>query len=204
MSRHRRYPYDDMIYSTEHRYKFPELYARIGHRFDVADRDWTEFCDWCKSPICIYETVRDVGQNLLDKGISVTRNLCDKASLLGFLVAYSVNRPHLVQQKIDQLSRDLRELESRYPIEKFRVRKLWPKLENKLYTLNPEDWWEGVALMHRGHHEGCIQARQQFPVRLDRLASHAARNPLFAGQLFFPECLSQSEIEENASVDLAK
>ena len=92
MSQHRRYG-EDYAYSEAHRKELPLLYSRIGHRLDLCDRDWTEFCHWCKEPLGIYELVRDVGQDLNDKATTVTRRLAKLATRPAFLAAWRVERP---------------------------------------------------------------------------------------------------------------
>ena len=64
---------EDLTYSIWHMEQFPSAYERIQHRFVQADRDFTEFCHYCSDPLAIIETVRDIGQDLLDKSVTVTR-----------------------------------------------------------------------------------------------------------------------------------
>ena len=59
---------EDLAYAEEHRLRLPELYIRTGHRCDMADRDWTEFCNHCKQPIAIIETMMDKDRNLIGQG----------------------------------------------------------------------------------------------------------------------------------------
>src|SRR5215471_14217129 len=92
---------DDYAYGEDHRLVLPKFYRRVGHRLDMADRDWTEFCYYCREPLEIYELVRDRGQNLRDKGVSVTTKLGRRSRLPAKLVAYQVDRPQDVEERID-------------------------------------------------------------------------------------------------------
>jgi hypothetical protein len=165
----------DLTYGEEHRRALPELYGRIGHRLDMADRDWTEFCHYCKQPLAIMEEVQDRGQDLLDKGISVTRHLAMAARLPGFLFAWRTERPPEVQRQIDALNERLRSLEELYPIIGFRVRELLPPGQ-PILELTPAQWWEHVRIIHRRHHLDC----PRLPEAVSRLAVFraAVRHPL--------------------------
>ena len=170
MARSRRYG-DDVAYAEEHRWRMRELYKRIGHRIDVADRDWTEFCHHCKEPIAIIEQVRDVGQNILDKATTVTRRLAQRADVPAFLMAWRVERTAEVQAEIDRLMARAMELQTSSPITMFRVRQIYPVGPLKLETLEPDDYWRHVYMLHREHHSTCAraEANREIPVNGDRL-----------------------------------
>jgi hypothetical protein len=178
MSQRRRY-IDDIAYSEAHRHALPELYERIGHRLDVADRDWTEFCHHCKEPLAVIETVRDVGQDIRDKATTVTRRLANRAQLRAWLVAWRVERPEAVQRRIDELGRELLALQAAHPIVSFKVRELCPP--GKVIELSPREWWEHVLLVHRTHHKVCLDAKRrgELPVHAVRLQSAQHRSPIW-------------------------
>lgn len=170
MSRSERYNARDLTYSAWHR-TIPELYPhRVGHRADVADRDWTEFCHYCKQPLAIYEEVRARGQDLRDKGTYVTRNLAARAALRAWYLAYHVDRPPEIEQQITELHRELRSLEAQYPIIKFTARELAPIL-GPFIEYTPIEWAELILVMHRSHHERCERANLQEPVNSPRLVA---------------------------------
>jgi hypothetical protein len=157
MAQHRRY-FDDVSYGEAHRYALPALYKRIGHRLDTADRDWTEFCHYCKKPLSTIETVRDVGQDVRDKATTVTRKIAEAAGLRGFLAAWRCVRPPEVEARINELGRELMELQTRYPITGFQVRELCPL--GDVVPLSPDEWWEVIAAIHRSHHDTCASAQR--------------------------------------------
>lgn len=184
MSR-RRYPGQDLTYSDDHRDALPFLYRRHGHRLDQADRDWTEFCHFCKEPLAIYEEVRDVGQDLMDKAVTVTRRLAVRAQLRAGVLAWRTDRPADVQHQIDELNREVRRLEALHPITGFRVRNLWPTKARSFIDLEPEEWWQWVLIIHRSHHRFCPAA--QHPdnrVRLYEFEEARGAHPLFDNVLF--------------------
>lgn len=185
MSQKRRYG-EDLTYAEEHRRALPELYGRIGHRLDLADRDWTEFCHFCKRPLALYEEVRDKGQNLFDKAATtVTRNVAGLARLDAFLLAWAIERPRAVDREIEELNRRLRVLEAAWPITRISVRQLVPVRDRHFESMPPE-WWRKVLIMHRKHHADCVLARKhgEFPVRRDRLAAAEEAHPLHRPALF--------------------
>lgn len=179
MSQRRRYG-EDLTYAEWHRAAFPELYGRIGHRIDMADRDWTENCHYCREPLLIVEEVRDRGQDLLDKGTSVTRRLAERANLPAALMAWRSDRPKEVDREINTLHARIRELEAGWPIVGFTVRYLRRRDSLRLHRLTPAEWLEWLAIQHREHHAQCEKANE-FPVRRDRLIAvrdaHALHEP---------------------------
>jgi hypothetical protein len=153
MSR-RRYFGTSHVYGEQHRYWLPELYPRTGHRHDMCDRDWTEFCHYCKTPLALFEEERDMGRDLDDKGTSVLRGVAGRAGLPAVLFAWKVDRPVEVDNQIRELNSELLELERRYPIVGFRARRLLPT-RSPLLTMSPLEWWRDIAVLHVGHHQQC-------------------------------------------------
>lgn len=180
MARSRRYG-EDLTYAEFHRNEFPELYGRVGHRIDMANRDWTEYCHYCKTPLALVEEVRDRGQDLRDKGVTVTRNVAARANLPAWLMSWSTDRPREVDREIEQLNTRIRELEARWPIVGFRVRNLRHR-GAPIQQLTPEEWLQTVAIWHREHHHVCVKAHE-YPVRPDGLLVAKDGNPLYAVDL---------------------
>lgn len=189
MSRSRKYG-EDLTYAEEHRVALPELYGRIGHRLDVLDRDWTEYCNHCKAPLALYEEVRDVGQDLRDKNTGRTRTLAARATLPAFLLPWRNERPRHVQIEVDRLNQRLRALEREYPIIGFTARPLHLGPGRRFVSLTPEQWWEQVLLLHRKHHERCPRAQRairegrEFPVRGAAMRITEWQHPLHVPSLF--------------------
>lgn len=176
----RRFAGMDLTYAEAHRRELPFLYRRIGHRLDTLDRDWTEFCHWCKEPLGLYEEFRDDGRNLNDKNTRLTRRVAERADLPAFLFAYRVDRPADVQREIDALNRRVFALQAQFPISGFRARQLRPQL-GPVLTMTPGQWWElGVLVLHRAHHATCPRARaHEIPVDLARLEEARNATPLW-------------------------
>jgi hypothetical protein len=182
MSRDRRYPGIDLTYSQAHRDELGWQYDRgngIGHRTKMIDRDWTEYCHWCMTPLALIEEVRIISdRQFADKQTKVTRVTAERARLPGFLVGWRTARPWDVQAQIDKLNTEVRDLEAAYPIVSFRARHLWPVLSPSV-DLEPPEWWEWLYLLHRDHHHACIRARRyEFPVRYDLMCDTFARHKL--------------------------
>lgn len=179
MSRRRKYG-EDLTYGEEHRRELGHLYQRVGHRLDMADRDWTEFCHWCKQPLAIFEEIqhRPRGRDLYDKATTVTEKLADSAGIGAALFEWRTERPVDVQAQVDELNGQLRELERTWPIIGFRARLLCPK--GPVVALEPEQWWLWVLAIHRDHHRLCTKAQQngEVTVRLDRLQAAVDLHPL--------------------------
>lgn len=175
MARSRKYG-EDLTYGEWHRHALVELYGRIGHRIDMADRDWTEYCHYCKAPLALIEEVRDRGQDLLDKGVSVTRGLAGLANIQAYLMAWRNERPKSIDQEINQLHNRIRELEARWPITGFTVRNLRRRISS-LERLTTEEWMEHLLLIHRQHHLICTRAGE-FPVKADRLLAAKSAHPM--------------------------
>lgn len=189
MSRRRVYG-EDLTYSEEHRLNLEFLYKRIGHRLHMGDRDWTEHCAFCREPLEMYEQVRDVGQDLRDKATTWTTRVAERAGLPSWVMAYRVERPEEVQRQIDQLNRRLRELERRYPIVEFKLRRLTNvdghRVRSREFrSVEPAAWWSWVYLIHRDHHRTCSSARGRVQeVATDLMYQSLHEHPLHDGRLF--------------------
>lgn len=178
MSQRRRYG-EDLTYAEAHRNALPELYGRVGHRLDMADRDWTEFCHWCKQPLALIELVRDVGQDLNDKATTVTRQLAERAMIRACLAGWRVDRPYEVQVEIDRLNQRLRQLEAAYPISGLIAKQIHPR-RGVLVEFSPADWWEQILVLHRNHHRYCpVASRREIPVHNGRLTDALHRSRLW-------------------------
>lgn len=173
---------EDLTYGEWHRNALPEAYGRIGHRIDMADRDWTEYCHYCKTPLALVEEVRDVGQNLLDKGVTVTRQLAAALNRPGYLMAWRTQRPREVDDEIDALNRRIRELEAAWPIVEFTIRSLRTR-NTKLEKVTPDIWLEKLLIIHREHHAECGRANE-WVVRKDKLLAVKDGNPIAEVTLF--------------------
>ena len=181
MARSRRF-LDDIAYSEEHRHRLPQLYGRVGHRLDMADRDFTEFCHHCKHPLMIQEQVWYRGQNLYDKGTTVTRKLAALANVPAYLMAYTLPRPREVQKEIDRRCAELMRLQTLHPITEFRMMPLHPSPgKRKMVMLSPEEYWNFIFLVHRDHHRNCPRAAAngERPVNEERLNDAKGRSELW-------------------------
>lgn len=179
MARRRQY-IEDIVYAEEHRNHLPNMYRRIGHRLYMADRDFTEFCYYCKAPIAIIELVRYIGQDLRDKGVTVTTQLARAASIRGAMVAYMVERPADVQNEIDNLGKRLMLLQTSYPISGFIVKSLNPAGHDFVRYDDPEQYWKWIYTLHREHHACCRTAKRcgEFPVNCAKLNDEIAGSKL--------------------------
>lgn len=181
MARSRKYG-EDLTYAEWHRNALPEKYGRIGHRIDMADRDWTEYCHYCKTPLALIEEVRDRGQDLLDKGTSVTRNLAAALKRPAYLMAWRSERPPEVDAEIEALHSRIRELEAQWPIVEFTIRPLLRRT-TRLMTVTPDEWLEHLMIIHREHHAECGRANE-WQVHRGRLVAAKDGNPLHEITLF--------------------
>lgn len=172
MPRSERYNARDLTYSAAHRLALPKMYARIGHRADACDRDWTEYCHYCWDPLGIYEEVRDRGQDLADKQTGVTVRLGAKALVPAGLIAWRTSRPDEVQARMDQLHRELRALEAAYPITGFTVRELWPA-RGSFEEIAPAEHWRRIAVLHAEHEAYCQRVPRLERQRLSRMRANA-------------------------------
>lgn len=162
MARRRKYG-EDLTAAEWHRLKLPVLYERNGHRLDMADRDWTEFCHFCKEPLGLWEEVIDRGQDLSDKATTVTRRLAERANLPALIVAPRTNRPPDVQAQIDDLHAEIRRLEALHPIIRFTVKRLTPT-PGEFLVFQPDEFAAEIYLLHRDHHQRCRRAQRSDPV----------------------------------------
>lgn len=181
MARSRRYG-EDLTYGEWHRAALPEKYGRIGHRIDMADRDWTEYCHYCKTPLALIEEVRDRGQDLLDKGVTVTRNLAVLANMPAYLMAWRNERPPEIDREINQLHARIRELEAAWPILEFTIRNLRTR-HSPLVKVSTDDWLEHLLILHREHHHECRRATE-WTVKSGRLLAVKDGHPLHEVTLF--------------------
>jgi hypothetical protein len=186
MSRDRRWPGEDLTYSQSHRELMHQLFSRgnhdVGHRTKMVDRDWTEYCHWCRTPLALIEEVRVLKsheQAFADKPTTMTEITAQLAGIPAFLVGWQNERPDNVQDEIDRLNKRIRDLEAAYPIVSFRARWLSPR--GPIVNLTPRQWWDWVYLLHRDHHGRCQRARRfEFPVRHDVMCDVFADHPLNA------------------------
>lgn len=155
MSRPRVHVHEDLSYSQWHRDYLPHLYVRRGHRFDVVDRDWSEFCHYCREPLALIETLRDVGQDITDKNTRQTVRWAEMAGKDAFIAAFQVPRPSEVQARIDALEREVRELENAYPITGFRTRQLYPRPASDVRQMTPVGWAKAIHDLHLRHYVVC-------------------------------------------------
>jgi hypothetical protein len=183
MSRRQKFMVDP-TYGLAHRDAFPSLWERKGHRTDMVDRDWTEYCQHCRQPLALFEELRDTGDNLKDKNTTVTRKLAEltEGHLQAVLFAWQVERDPEVQREIDELSRRLLKLYANSRIVGFRARRLTPN-GGPVVSLTPEQWWAWVANTHLDHHRVCAVARRNgaAPIDLARFQPMVDLHPLSGG-----------------------
>lgn len=150
----------DYAYGIAHMENFPRQYARIEHRFKLADIDWTEFCGYCHKPLMLVEMVRDTeaGIDIRDKSATVTGHLARGASIPAYALGVYVDRPREVQAEIDELNRRVLDITRQWPITRFRAQLRVPH-RGKVITCDPAEWWELVVLCHGEHHLECPKAR---------------------------------------------
>jgi hypothetical protein len=173
---------NDLTYAEEHRSHLPELYERTGHRLNMLDIDFIEYCHYCREPLMLVETVRDIGQNLMDKNYAITRSIAERAKLGAMILAWRVDRSPDVEERYTSLQRELRTIERTYPISNFKRRLILP-LSTSFDEVSPQDWWEEIRIIHHLHHRSCgnLAARRD-PKALElKFRGH----PLHNGDLFF-------------------
>jgi hypothetical protein len=149
----------------------------------MADRDWTEFCHYCKEPLAIVEEVIDRGQDLNDKATTVTRKLAERADIPAFLVAPSIPRSKEVQAELEALDARKRELEALHPISALTARQIAPQRTN-LVRYEPNGWARELLTLHRRHHALCSIAQQRGvePVHIPRLMDGMATSALWVAR----------------------
>jgi len=184
MARRRIYG-EDLTYAEWHRRELPVFYNRLGHRLDMADRDWTEVCHFCRAPLAVAEEVLDFGQDLRDKAVTITTKLGRRARVPALIFAPRIERPMQVQNRIDELNAEIRALESQHPMLYITARRLWPSpTDFEKYT--PREWAAEIYLLHRDHHSICARAQLQHPV-VDTARMRAAQD---ASRIWVPTQLS--------------
>jgi len=173
MARQRKFG-EDLAFAQWHRNKLTSLYKRIGHRLDLCDRDWTEFCHFCKEPLALIEEVVDRGQDLNEKSVRVTRRLAERSRTEAYLLAPRIERPTEVQNEIDALQERVLELQTKYPIAYFTIKELWPS-HGQLKRLEEMDCARFILSIHRAHHSRCRGAEFSGEHRVDHAALIAFR-----------------------------
>lgn len=188
---------EDLTYDEWHRVALPELYGRIGHRQDQANRDHTEFCHHCKQPLAVIEQVLDVGQDINDKATTVTRNLAAGADVFAVLLAVRIERPPEIQAEIDGLWQRLLEIYRAYLPVSFKAKQLWP-VRTRLHDFTPGEWAEQILILHRNHHLDCAKAHTngELPVHVRRLWVAKSRSGLWVPandqlSLWHPDTVAQ-------------
>lgn len=195
MARHRRFDTDN-TYGDWHRALMSPLYERIGHRVDMADRDWMEFCHFCKEPLLLVEEVRNLGQDLSDKGVSVTTKLARRSDVPAVLLAVTHDYPfdgqlhigphddpmdlHSAEAFIQRLKR---KIETEYPATKrvsgFVAQVLYPR-KSDFFEQTPSQWTQFVVSLHNHHlHNACAAGSDLTDQELDDLRSCQQSNPLW-------------------------
>ena len=179
---------EDLTYAEQHRHEFPEFFGRhLGHRFHQADRDWTESCCACREPLMLVEEQRGGPgfKDPLDKGLTITRRLAERANVEAWQVVWFSDRPIEVQNEIAHLGRRISQLEALHPIKHFEVRAIRRFTPRKMVPLTTRQWWDWVALRHRDHHENeCTRPGDLPAVRWDRFQSTLHAHPLHDGRLW--------------------
>lgn len=146
-----RYGTRDRAYSAWHRRNSTRRFVGLeqAQLLSLTDIDVMLFCEYdgpSREPLALVETARDVGQT--EKVASVTKNLAKRAHIPAYVVLY-------------QLSAKRNPADASQPdIERFRVKRLWPKPERKWRTLSPSEWADGL-----------LRIRQWATRRLDAAAN---------------------------------
>ena len=146
----------DLTYSAWHRRGSVRRFvgidrAQLLSMIDVDGAMYVEFDHEEKEPLALIEVARDVGQSF--KAATVVRRLAKRAQLPAYLVLYL---PGAAPNPADPEHRD---------IDRFRVRRLWPKPEEAWRELSPAEWATGL-----------VRIRAWAADRLDR---EAANDPNF-------------------------
>lgn len=130
----------DRSYSAWHRRNSTRRFVGIDRAqlLAMVDLDcslYVEYDDRSKEPLALVETARDVGQPF--KPATVTLALAKKAKLPCYVVLY---RPGKVANPADP----------RWPdIDRFRVRRLWPRPEGAWREISPEEWAHGLLRIRK-------------------------------------------------------
>ena len=131
MSQEERYGTRDMSYSAWHRRHSTERFVGIenARRLAMIDLDaslYVEYDDKTKEPIALMEIAADVGQD--HKTATVTRKLCIRAKIPGFIVLY---RTSDAKNPADDNYSD---------ISGFRIKLLYPFIDKTWRSMSPGEW----------------------------------------------------------------
>ncbi len=148
----------DRSYSAWHRRQSTRRFigiekAQLLSMIDLDGALYVEFDGETAEPLALIETALDRGQSR--KAATVTRRLAERAQVPAYVVLY---RPGVARNPADTSEPD---------IDRFRVRRLWPRPESAWRTLRPGEWARAL-----------VQIRTWAALRLDA----AAVNDAFWGQ----------------------
>lgn len=131
MTQEERYGQRDLTYSQWHRARSTGRYIGIERAQTLAmiDMDhtmWVEYDDETKEPLALIEEALDIGQSY--KCATVTENLARKSDLPALLVLWLPSaQPNPAAPECPD-------------IERFRVKRLWPKPESDWRELSPLEY----------------------------------------------------------------
>ncbi len=125
--------------------------AQLLSMIDLDGTLWIEYDNETREPLALIETARDVGQ--ARKSAGVTQRLAQRAGVPAYTVLYHVAP---MRNPADATAAD---------IDRFRVKRIWPKPEAAWRTLSPGEWAHGL-----------VRIRQWSSARLDQ---EAANDPQF-------------------------
>lgn len=125
--------------------------AQLASMIDLDACLFCEFDSVSREPLALIETAQDYGQGY--KAASVTKRLAQRASVPAYVLLYHLGP---VRNPADP---------AHWDIDKFRLKRLWPKPEHSWRTLSPGEW--ALAL---------LQIREWSAKRLD---AEAANDPLY-------------------------
>jgi len=131
VSQEERYGSRDMAYSAWHRRLSTRRYvgiekAQLLAMIDLDARLWVEYDDDTKEPLALIEIAQDVGQR--HKSATVTQKLAERAELPAFLALYRLAD---IPNPADEDWPD---------IDRFRVKRLWPRTEQEWRICTPNQW----------------------------------------------------------------
>jgi hypothetical protein len=155
----------DLSYSAWHRAASIRRYVgwERAQLLTMCDADSVLLLEYSlgdKAPLCLIEAAADYGQ---EKPATAIAKLARRAGIPAFVVLYQRS---LLPNPADRRWRDLRA---------FRIKRLWPKPENKWRRITPSEWAQGL-----------VRIRAWSAKRLDM---EAANDPFYEqapeqGQLF--------------------
>ena len=109
--------------------------AQLLAMIDLDASVYIEYDDGTKEPLALIETAEDRGQNY--KNATVTLKLAKRANLPCFVLLYKLSsNPNPANKKY----RD---------IDRFRVKRLYPKPEFTWRELSPQEWAENLLRLRR-------------------------------------------------------